>query len=353
MGLRGKNLDDALEGTAIKASVQGDQWASLFMSMAAGANLTGQSVSKLADQVRGRLGGIAKAQALDFGVQIEKLQKNFAALFGDVKIEGFLSSLHKVLAIFSQQNVVGQALKRLVTTIFGPFDQKAGAAGDAFKKFVLGGIILTLKFTLAVLKMANFLKDTFGEKGQLRGAFRPFESLVDSAKDAFTSIQKGDWAGLGLSIVEGIVSGMLPAGPLLVGAVKTLGATIKNAFKSDQEIHSPSKVWADLGYRLPQGAAQGVRRGTPLVARSIAEMVVVPPELAPARKGGAASVPGPRSTAGNATGQGAAGGGSRTVTIGELHYHAAGKEDAHQAAISIRDELARVLEGTNLQLGAA
>lgn len=350
-GLRGKNLEDALDATAIKASVQGDAWASLFVSMAAGANMSGQSVAKLSDQVRTRLGGIAKAQALDFGVQMGKLHESITELFGGVKVEGFLSALHEVTNLFSQNSITGQQLKRLITGLFAPLDAAAAKSGPELKRFFQGGIIMALRFTLVLLKTANWLKATFGEKGPLRGAIQPFRDLVTSAEDAFKAIQGGDWTKLGASVGVGILKGLALVNP--GGVMSVVATSYEAAFNAAFHAHSPSRRFVTRGATIPQGIALGVDQGRPLVSKAIAGMATLSADAFQARSvAEMVKIPPPDFGPAPANTNNTKIGGARSVSIGELHYHAAGKEDAHQAAISIRDELARLLEGVGSQIGA-
>src|SRR4051812_16637266 len=144
MGLRGDNLSAALEGVAIKSSVQGEAQASMFAQWAAGAALTGGSVRRLADDVKARLGGIAERQMLSLTVQAEKQQEAFAALFSGLNIEPFLKAKKAVSDMFSQSTASGRALKLLLTTLVQPLVNAATAAMPVIKRFFQGMILAAL-----------------------------------------------------------------------------------------------------------------------------------------------------------------------------------------------------------------
>ena len=141
-GLRGGNLQAALEGVAITAATQGEAAAGSFKAMALGAGLTGQSVRKLADDVKARLGGIAAAQLLSLDVQTKKLHESFAMLFSGLKIDALLTGVSKITELFSQSSSSGRALKVLIEGLFNPLlEQVSGPASLLLKRFFQGAII--------------------------------------------------------------------------------------------------------------------------------------------------------------------------------------------------------------------
>lgn len=231
MGLRGKNLSSALDATAIKASTQGPQWASLFMRQAAGAAQLGQSVEKLADRVKTQLGGLAKQQALSFGVQLSKLRENVARIFDGVKIGPFLESLNEVLSLFSQNHEIGRALKTLVNVMFEPLSGFfGGSVAMLAKRFFQGLIITALQFTVVVLTVRNRLRDTFGDSKVLQG--------VDGLTVALNVGRIAAWGlvgALGLAAVLATTTAIAFA-PLAVliggiaGAIYMIGTGIMSTF---------------------------------------------------------------------------------------------------------------------------
>lgn len=232
MGLRGKNLSSALEATAIKASTQGEQWASLFMQQAAGANMLGQSVEKLSNRVKNQLGEIARKQALSFGVQLTKLRENVARIFDEVEIGPFLEGLNTVVKMFSQAEVSGVALKKVVDLAFGPMFSALGANGPMLvRRFFQGFIIAALLTTIAVLKIRNALQEAFGDT-KILGNVDMLEVAMWGGYAAF-----GVLAGI-LAIAGGIlVTTALGMAPFVVAvsAVVAAGVGLGYAIASWQE----------------------------------------------------------------------------------------------------------------------
>src|SRR6266568_5880004 len=120
MNLRGEQLSQALQGVAIKASVQGDAAAGAFAQWAAGANVSGRAVKGLTDDVKARLGGIAGRQMELLTVQAEKQHESFLALFSGLKVDKFEKAHLSVTKLLSQSTNSGKALKTIVTLALQP-----------------------------------------------------------------------------------------------------------------------------------------------------------------------------------------------------------------------------------------
>lgn len=379
MGLRGENLTQALEGMAIVGAVQGDRWARRFAGMAAGAARTGRSVRALADDVRARLGGIAARRMLSLDVQAQRLRDSFQRLFGDLRIEGFLGALNEMTRMFSQSTATGRALKAIVEALFNPLLDAIGGAAPLVRRFFQGMVIGALQLTIVILRLALWLRRTFGDSEILRGIrgldaglvalgigagvffviaglgavvigalAATFGVLVGTTvaavaaffwiRDAIASviarvqqlveqIRATDFSALGRALADGIVRGLQSGANRVTQAVRGLAAQARGALESALGIASPSRVFAELGVQIPAGLAQGVERGAG-AAQDAIDGMVGPPALA-------------------------AGGTTTHVSIeGGIHVHAQSGDQARQIAESIREQLAEVLEGLGVSIGA-
>ncbi|MDV6319581.1 phage tail tape measure protein [Chromohalobacter sp. HP20-39] len=75
---------------------------------------------------------------------------------------------------------------------------------------------------------------------------------------------KAAWSGLGTlggSLIDGLIGGIDEKWQALKDKVSGIGDFITGIFQDDQEIHSPSRVWARLGGHTMEGLAQGIDRG--------------------------------------------------------------------------------------------
>jgi len=381
MGLRGQNLEYALEGVAIKASTQGEAAAQAFAGMAAGASLTGRSVKALSDNVKARLGGIAARQMLSLTVQSDKLKESMDALFRDVNLEPLLVGLKEVYALFSQNTVTGRALKFLMETILQPLINAVGEAAPYMKAFFQGMVLAALKTAIAVVKLRNWFRDTFGKSQLFEGIFtlnnalragqllvyalaaglglvtaalvvmaapvwallRLLKLLWDVGAAVIDFFANLTWADVGKGIAAGITAGLEGAGKVLFGESLTgLAKFGLDAFRKAIDSHSPSKKFLALGLTIPQGVEAGVKQGAPRAQRAVGSMIDVPPAPSAPASGGAG---------GGAAGA-SAGARGPILTIGELHFHAHDKQP-REMADELRRELERVFESLAITLGAA
>lgn len=393
MGLRGQNLDAALEGMAIKGAVVGDEGAKAFAHWAAGANLAGKSVQRLTDDVKARFGGVAAKQLLDLDVQMRMLHENTAALFDGIAIEPFLKGLSSITQLVSANTRSGQALKAIFTTIFQPMIDAITAATPIIKRFFQGMIIGALLVAIAIVRVRNWWRKAFGGESSVKGdtlamkaalyvgiaalgvlgvaivatfallvgalvfaapfiwaavvavgalaiqgliLAAPFilaaiaiAAVIAAAYQLYQLWKEIDWTALGTSIVEGIVDGIKSGAKWLIDTVSELGTSALGALKETLSISSPSKAFARLGLAIPQGLAAGVEAGAPEAGSAVSGLVDVP------------AAPG-----------GARGGSNVTVEVGGIVIHASSEAQASDLAADVERALVPVLERIAIQLGA-
>lgn len=365
VGLRGAELSDALEAVTDASSVQGQESARRLMSTMRAAHAAGRSVRGLADDVRTRLGGIARRQALGLDVQVRHLREDFAHVFDGLQLDGFLRGMREVLQIFSQQHAVGRALAAVSRLVFQPMLDGAGSAGPALRAFFEQLTIHALSFTIGVLEIRNAILRTFGrptvtqvEAIQLAlaaatvsaitlglalapvaavvglvgaaalVAAAPVWELVRGFLNANAVLDRAGltWAGAGRLLVDGFIGGITERMEAVRATVASLAATTVGALRGALDIHSPSRVFAALGAEIPAGLAVGVEAGAHEARSAIDGVVSLPSSRTAAPSG---------------------------PTIGELHIHIDGAfEGAREAAEGIHDELVRLLSGSMTEAGA-
>jgi hypothetical protein len=309
-GLRGGSLQHALEGVAIATAAAGEEQGEFYKAWFLGASRSSGATKKLADDIKARFGGVAKAQMLSLGVQAKKLRENFQQLFSGLRIERFLEALHDVTDLFSQNTFSGRALKTILETVFQPMVDFATGYGIYFKRFFQGLIIGAQLLVLGVLKLRNWFRKTFGDSeilkgidkqkiavyagafavGALAGAFvglaaaiavvvAPFVYLayriakfVKDVYDAYAAFRAIDWTAAGRALVDGIAAGIRNGAQWVISAVKNLGSQALKAFKEKLGIASPSRVFARLGVEMPRGAAVGIQAGAPQLTAATRRM---------------------------------------------------------------------------------
>lgn len=370
-GLRGAALRESLEALAIVEAAQGAAGVARMRGRIIADARAGRSAQRLGD-VQARLGSIARRRMLSLDVQQRKLNESFAALFDDLKIEGFLGALNEITQLFSQNTATGRALKSILTALFNPVIDALSTLGPIAKRFFQGLVIGALLFTIALLRVRNFLRDTFGGSEMFENLdalkialvagvvvftvaaaaltvlglaaaslVAPFVAVgvavqwfTDRIVGAINWMRAQDWGALGRAIVDGLVSGIRNGVARVTGAIRGLAGQARSALASALQIQSPSKVFAQLGVQIPAGLGQGIERGTPRVAGAVEGMVSIPSE---AEATGGAAAPAARS--------------SMSISVGDIHVHTAAT-DAQGIVQDVRDEFLRMLEGLAIERGA-
>jgi len=367
MGLRGENLRLTLQGMATTSAVLGETQAQAFAGMAAGANMTGQSVRALADDVKARLGGIAKAQTLSLSTQFAKLHENVSALFRDLKIDRLLEAVSGVTRLLSPTSAAGAATRRLVNAGLQPMINLFTAGLPIARDFFLGVATGGLRVVGVLLDVGIWLKkqarelglfkdksvDAFGWGTKAAKAFAigigiasaPLALVVVAvgllgamAYGAYKLVSDIPWAKLGRAIPEGIVNGIKSGASWVVDTIRGMGASAWKAFKGALGIASPSKVFAQLGVQLPRGLVAGIKLGAPEVEAAAATIIRPEAFAMPAAPAMAAPTAAKSSTS------------TATITFGDIHVHGDGTKEQAQDLMA---QVAALLGGAGISLGVS
>lgn len=392
LGLRGGNLQHALEGVAIAASTVGDSQAQMYLQLMMGAGQTGASVKKVADDIRARLGPLAEKQLLSWGVQSKKLRENLTRLFTGVGIENFLRPVKAIADLFSATSVTGKALHDTVSRLFKPLEAVMPVVAHLAKRFVQGLLIGFLTAENAILRFAIALVRSTGpalnlvakqlNKVDTKKAILAFEALggviaaisiaaligigaglssiaINAALAAkaltllgvaakqsflFLSGQGPVWEKIGESVPAGIVKGLKKGWSQITGALRSGAQEMVATFTSALQIRSPSRIFFAKTAEVPNASVLAVRAGVPRLRVAMRELADVPRKTQMTRM----PVEAPRlAPAGQPTRAGA-----RTIRIDNLNVTAS-SADPQDLAQAVRDELLHQLEGVAIEMGAA
>ena len=159
-----------------------------------------------------------------------------------------------------------------------------------------------------------------------------FKSQVQSLPGEMSAIG----SSMGSNLWSGFVGGILAGVAAVTEAGSLLANAAKSAVSTTLDIHSPSRVLAELGGHTAAGFAQGVDGGAGQVDAAMNALVT--PSLPPGSP-----------AAGGAGGAGA----GVVITIGDIHVHAPGSSAADAGAIgrSVRRELEAFFEDALAQAG--
>jgi hypothetical protein len=399
-GLRSGNLQAALEGLVIVESTQGQEAAAAFKARALGAALYGTSIKKLSDDVKARLGGIAKSQMLSLDVQQRKLRENLQLLFKDVKIEGFLKALNSLTELFSQSTASGRALKAIVDTLLSPLIGSLEFLAPLAKRFFQGFVIAALQMTIVILKVRNTLRDifkgskffenmdlskmalyagmaafgavatvvlvtaaAFGTLAAMAGVVtyaiyqvgKPFAWAIAQGAKLIAWVDGVKWTALGTTITSGIAAGIRAGVGAVIDAMRNMGSDAIKAFKQKLGIKSPSRVAFAAALEVPRGARLALDAGRPQVQAAAQRMASAAEEgmraggMAPqeARRSFTvpAAAPAPRAATASAAAP------SRVINFtGPINVQSDSK-DPDVLKRSLREALSEIIEQEGVMLG--
>jgi hypothetical protein len=356
MGMSAKDLEAKLKAGTVSASAFGDALNKALVVKGAGP----------LNQMAGSLDSLGK-----------KFRENIGKMFEDIDPGPFLDAMKEIVGTFSQGTESGKGMKEIITSFFNAFFKDAAVA-------VRWGHILFLGIAIGALKAYLVIKP-FKEEIKLLGmvigvaalafaasftpaiiagtvalwgliaaaavAAAPFLAIGAAVVAVGEAIYQGyklwkevDWAGLGKSIVTGIVGGLTDGAKWLVSSVEGLAAKAEQAFKKKLGIASPSRVFMGLGMHTAGGFAVGMRAGTPAVRSSATRMAAT--AYVGASRGPQTFTPrrGERERGESAR---ASGGSGITVHVGGIHIQGAGKgaDELTETAVSLLFEKMALHQG--------
>jgi len=107
-------------------------------------------------------------------------------------------------------------------------------------------------------------------RGDWEGAWESIKQTVENIWGNITSFLEGiDLAGTGKQIMQGLIDGIASMGNAIWDSVTSIGSSIKDAFVSFFDIHSPSRLMRDeIGKYIGAGLAIGMEQSTARIARA-------------------------------------------------------------------------------------
>ncbi|MBA1187554.1 phage tail tape measure protein [Pseudomonas entomophila] len=179
-------------------------------------------------------------------------------------------------------------------------------------------------------------------------AFNPYPLLQGAFAAALDYLRTlpTDFAGLGGMIVDGLVAGLLGGLDRVKAAIGNLGSGTIDWFKDKLDIHSPSRVFAELGGFTTQGLAQGLEAGAaePLAAMNrMSQRLVQAGDVRMGSAGSGVDVGRPRIAFDDRAPLSASAGASYSSNDRyEINIHPAPGADTQAIAKAVRAELARI-----------
>lgn len=387
-------LPGALQAATLAERALGSGGASQFL---ASMQASGKSVAAFSAITTNKLQGVVAKQMLGLGQQSQTLKWNLSQVFGGLNIDPVLEGVSKLVGLFDTTTSSGQAIKFLFETIFQPLIDNAKDAGTVIEAFALG-------FEIGMVKLYIALKPTIKAIGEFFGQHDPsladtltlvtsasekiapvvaaavvgftaaaivmtalaaisftvaaavfllpvalaaaaiwlevkFLGAVKSVYDFLSSIDLGQ---IGVQWITGLVNGISSGAGAVVHAITGVVQGGIDSAKQLLGIHSPSKVFAEIGGNTALGFAGGIDDAAPR-AQSALENLVDP---TPAQSAAGGSAGAQRGGAGTQTG-----GASANLSGATFNFY--GVKDAEDAESKFGELLTRILEGDAAQLGGA
>ena len=178
-------------------------------------------------------------------------------------LTGIVAALPQLLSTGSQ--ILSTLLNGIITNL----PQLLSGGAQAIGEFILGVIEHLPEILAAGIQLLGELAT---------GVINAIPTLIMAVPEMFSQLGSAlkdvDWASLGRAIIDGIVNGVKSAAGKLVQAAKD---AVKNALKgakSEAEVGSPSRLFADeVGRWIPAGMAVGIEEGQPVLDKQIRNMI--------------------------------------------------------------------------------
>lgn len=264
--------------------------------------------------------------------QSDRMSANFKKIFGGLNIKPLTEGVSKVVSLFDEGSASAKAISAIFNSLFQPIvDAATGAIPMLIAKFiqfeilvmkgmirlkliwqewgsiittvaqVVGVVVLTAVVTLAVVigvLAAGVAAMAVGFTIALAiiGAFvaaviyltskvvEAGAAIIGALGEAFDWLSGMSLAEIGTTLIDGLIAGLVSAGPGVLKAITGVADGAINAAKAALGIASPSKVFAEIGMHTAAGMEEGIDGGASGVEGSMTAMVEPP---APAASGAA------------------------------------------------------------------
>ncbi len=256
----------------------------------------------------------------------ETWAKHLRTLTTGVDFTKIAGPLGEIMNLFDASTGSGKALKSMVESLGTSIGEVFHAAVPWVQDFVEKAEILSLRAILKFYDVRDAIREMTGDKKALTTAnlFRdalygvgaaaaavavPFALLAFSmatimvpfaaiaaivtavgyglvklvdALPGYARTVVDYWSGIGKSMMEGLVNGILGTAQRVAEAVVKVASMAKQAFTGALEIHSPSRVFAEYGRQTTAGYMKGLDETAGNAQRSVDKMA----PSAPASGGG-------------------------------------------------------------------
>lgn len=271
--LRGTGLvfDDVAKQLAAKT---GRTVAAVKGAMQNGMVKLSDGIEALEAAVKVKFGDLAKRQLLALPEQVNRARENLKSIFAGVDVDKFLVKLGDVLGLLDETTETGKMLRSLAKTIFQPIvDFASSTALPMIRTFIIGATIAMMDIAIVSLKAYIWFKKTFGDVGLFKG--------VDAAAIAFTAGKVAVYAfvvGVGILMAVFAALGTLfaqitaPIWQFQAAVAATIASAVAMKEKIASVLGGTADTTKDAGNDAAKGIADGIKDGQPAVNAAMKDL---------------------------------------------------------------------------------
>lgn len=231
-------------------------------------------IAALEAATKAKFGDLAKRQLIALPEQIARAKENLKAIFSGVDVDKFLGKLASVLDLLDETTTTGKILRTLAKTIFQPLIDFAGSSVlPMIRTFFIGASIAILDLSIVTLKAYIWFKKTFGDVGLFKG--------VDAAAIAFTAGKVAVYAfvvGVGILMAVFAALGTLfaqitaPIWQFQAAVAATIASAVAMKEKIASVLGGTADTTKDAGNDAAKGIADGIKDGQPAVNAAMKDL---------------------------------------------------------------------------------
>jgi tape measure domain-containing protein len=218
-----------------------------------------------------------------FGSKIASYFKKTAGIGGDaIQSSNNAISAIKDIATIDTGKIKG--VTEAVDSVVKSVKNLSKVPKDSAKNFTNALDDLAKTSTKSFVKEFENIDDDLQKAGKdsVDAFVKGVESKTDKAKKAFTTLidkcikaingKEREFKTAGGNLAAGLAQGITNKTSTVVSKIKALGAQAAEAMREALNINSPSKVFRDIGYSIPEGLAVGIDKYSKLVTTSTENM---------------------------------------------------------------------------------
>ncbi|WP_282029836.1 phage tail protein [Paracoccus marcusii] len=202
---------------------------------------------------------------LQMGPSLANLAEAFIPVAG-----GIATVIEKVI---EWTDIAGKGARKFVDDFIGAMSNLPTSASGIIVQLAAGTAAgMSTIATGAVNWSADIVRAIVdGLKGLYQAGVDAVGDLARGMRESVTGLiaDAGTW---GRDIASGVAEGIKGRASAALGAITSLGADLRDRFTSDNEIQSPSKVFARFGGWITEGLANGIDGGAGQVQSSMQGM---------------------------------------------------------------------------------